>query len=1850
MNRIKNRRLRIMRRTGLFFAVFFIVNVIFFLSEVVLAANTEREVISKVGSQIPNFSVEEIDGAEFGISGKVYGGATSNVVIELSTRTDTEDKKKLKSALFDGIVNQGARDGEGRILKNFKQKINEYEVSVYEIDDFNGKYIAAWSLDFPEHYSLVAVLDSDLNSAKSEVERIYKIMISEMVNAGIVQDNGKIVIPGENSAATNNKEIEDNTSSVNEEITMGKALDEPIEVCNTDNIAGVKNGPTNPTTFTINKSHLLTYIKDYHYNYGKGAPGGTIGLKDSAGKTYGPWKVTVDQKVYWEVRPNVVLPAGTYTIIDSDPSTWSQNSESGGSGMSIVKATPNFNIIGEKTKPKDNDSNNDDYSYKSKGGVSNIGHIPGPKNTTESVVGVVVPGLVGVAVSVLAGLGGALPPMGGGGIPSPSGTPSGAPSGTLSESSSNTPLSSNNVESSYDGGGNKNTFQETKSNANNISDKNHIIDVNDMNKQSVYDFRKNKDNIGLDTDELEFKPSVENNNIQDNNIENEFDKDGFNKEGYNAEGFDRQGYDAEGYNKKGYNKAGFDREGFNKRGFDKYGYDKEGYDKYGYDKDGFNKEGFDKEGYMADGYNKDGYDRQGFDRTGFDSKGYDKDGFNREGFDKRGYDREGYNKSGFDKQGYDKEGYNTLGYDKEGFNREGFNAKGYDRQGYDIKGYDKEGYDRQGYNRDGYDKEGFNKDGIDEEGYNREGFDKDGYNRDGYDSMGFDKEGYNTEGYNIGGYNKAGYDKEGFDINGLDKEGYDRQGFDKEGFDREGFNAEGYDKEGFDREGFDEEGYGRDGYDKEGYSRSGYDRFGVHKDYRKKHDTALADWNKQIKEIQDEISLIDKAINDKQARINKLRDLMKADDYVHGEDSPFNVDTSSNATRSFPSEYNGIGSVQKIPGRISNIKEGSTNPFDFTDEAVDYSEEIEKLQKEIDELKGLREKKMDVLKELQDKKPKLPKNAEKPDTPEMPDEPEYPDEPETPEEPEYPDDPEMPQDPEYPDEPEMPQEPDYTDEPDLSQETGDSNLGEQAAPEEPEIQQPADYGNFPKDGEERTLVGATDGREYNIKFEVKTGQWINTESGTIFDPDKFEKWQQDLGEDKARSARVIEKMENREDGESERLKFIMQLEKTKEIAEKYGLTGDEEGRGDAAGKIAKILDDISNGKGYDEKNLEQIKKFIKSRITGKSISEKDYVPFEEEDWWSDTEAMKKSLSDTYKEVVTGTKEDGNTSILGMGARITIGIATGGQSEYILTIAEGMEVVKDGVEKGKSYSEIMKDVVIKVGVDEGFGRIVEGGIGITVKGTTFIAKKLAPGLTQQAGDLVKKLILTGQKGNLKFSGKLGLIDEKSAKAAVKELERQIAEIGEESVKASSKNAGKTVAGNVDEMADSVIKPKNAGKAQVEESVMSPKQKSVNSSELEVDKVSKSTSEAPSKPASNADDIEVKNKKQATNSEEPEIKTETEANKTPESNNKKDDFYKKHEKKSFDNNTLSETDAEYEKYIKDIEAKKNKIVEKANSKDVTTDDILEIKSDPGAMRNVKEAPEEARKEINKVMKEKIYKPSYDEVREKAVKKFGGKLKDYKVETVRTPGKKYKGSDINTDNDIILKRKVKGPDGKLKWEEVPVKEWKGDYYEAYAKNTNAMKNGKFDIEMAKGKYKNVDWDSMDDAARLEKWAEIHGETPTDVFDPEAAWDFSKENKGVLRGKGVNEESIIKINSETGTLVDAEGLGKMEQYKVTHYWDKGDLVSQKEALTQLEKMADLTKGIENKYNDMIRTGKINSKYSVKPMSSKMNEGIKIIKNNNLSPTRRDMELRKLGFDGPVDFADKLSIRLEFLKNLKLK
>jgi len=125
-------------------------------------------------------------------------------------------------------------------------------------------------------------------------------------------------------------------SSLEEEVLFELASD-----------AAVNDGPHSPTNFSLDRQSIITKIQTFHWNHGKGQKPGTIGLKDEAGKEYGPWQASGMTgtggvpNVYWVAVTNYLeLPPGRYMVVDSDPSTWSNNRETRGRGIAWIYGQP----------------------------------------------------------------------------------------------------------------------------------------------------------------------------------------------------------------------------------------------------------------------------------------------------------------------------------------------------------------------------------------------------------------------------------------------------------------------------------------------------------------------------------------------------------------------------------------------------------------------------------------------------------------------------------------------------------------------------------------------------------------------------------------------------------------------------------------------------------------------------------------------------------------------------------------------------------------------------------------------------------------------------------------------------------------------------------------------------------------------------------------------------------------------------------------------------------------------------------------------------------------------------------------------------------------------------------------------------------------------------------------------------------------------------------------------------------------------------------------------------------------------------------------------------------------------
>jgi hypothetical protein len=211
-------------------------------------------------------------------------------------------------------------DGEAQHTSIQTTLLKGCEVREYTMADGIGVGVV-----LPDYFITVEIYQSG-NSSSTDFQKA-KNMAQQLLDG--MESNGLLSQPApdiDKSAQEQAAEEEPSkTAPATSTVVRAKPLADPIPVSNTDNIAGVGNGPTAPTTFTINSPHLVTYIRNYHWNNAAGASPGTIGLTDQNGKIYGPWQTngTPGQggvpNANWEVFLDIVIPAGTYTVTDSDP-------------------------------------------------------------------------------------------------------------------------------------------------------------------------------------------------------------------------------------------------------------------------------------------------------------------------------------------------------------------------------------------------------------------------------------------------------------------------------------------------------------------------------------------------------------------------------------------------------------------------------------------------------------------------------------------------------------------------------------------------------------------------------------------------------------------------------------------------------------------------------------------------------------------------------------------------------------------------------------------------------------------------------------------------------------------------------------------------------------------------------------------------------------------------------------------------------------------------------------------------------------------------------------------------------------------------------------------------------------------------------------------------------------------------------------------------------------------------------------------------------------------------------------------------------------------------------------------
>jgi hypothetical protein len=212
---------------------------------------------------------------------------------------------------------------------------------------------------------------------------------------------------------------------------------------------------------------------------------------------------------------------------------------------------------------------------------------------------------------------------------------------------------------------------------------------------------------------------------------------------------------------------------------------------------------------------------------------------------------------------------------------------------------------------------------------------------------------------------------------------------------------------------------------------------------------------------------------------------------------------------------------------------------------------------------------------------------------------------------------------------------------------------------------------------------------------------------------------------------------------------------------------------------------------------------------------------------------------------------------------------------------------------------------------------------------------------------------------------------------------------------------------------------------------------------------------------------------------------------------------------------------------------KSIKVVNGEDIVdSSKLLEIMRDPAKVRTIKNHGTEYMKKVFENSRQKIYDKHDSALKKYISDTYKMNADDIKIDEFRTPGTDG-NTNLNTDRDYRVLRKVKTANGDSVWIELQTPNWKQKSYEIFGEVT--------------GKPFGVD---------SVEWAERHQQRGTDRFDVEASKDYAdnvfNENTGEIKR---NEPNIKKVIDGKGTLIDSEGLGKMYETKVKNALDPGTI-----------------------------------------------------------------------------------------------
>jgi len=217
------------------------------------------------------------------------------------------------------------------------------------------------------------------------------------------------------------------------------------------------------------------------------------------------------------------------------------------------------------------------------------------------------------------------------------------------------------------------------------------------------------------------------------------------------------------------------------------------------------------------------------------------------------------------------------------------------------------------------------------------------------------------------------------------------------------------------------------------------------------------------------------------------------------------------------------------------------------------------------------------------------------------------------------------------------------------------------------------------------------GNDKEVAYDPSTGEWHDTKTGNLFNPDAWQKSQQETAAADNWGQSETQKFEHQQDADSKAMNQLISDQKQRAAAAAYVTKIEQEalkhdlwnpgGPGDAVDHSEQILKDIYDGKPIDWQAIKATRQYTGDSIKGAVMPESSL---------SDQPGyIEQGALGTIREIMTGKDADGKSTFLGTltsgFTRLTAGVATGGVSEIAYTAANMGYSMYDTTMTQKTYS-------------------------------------------------------------------------------------------------------------------------------------------------------------------------------------------------------------------------------------------------------------------------------------------------------------------------------------------------------------------------------------------------------------------------------------------------------------------------------------------------------------------------------------------------------------------------------------